>query len=84
MIAMDSNDVTAALADVVYYIRTRLDDSLDLSALSGRAGFSPYHFHRLFRAFAGESLASYVRRERLQRAAQRLRETARRGRRYWN
>jgi AraC family transcriptional regulator len=76
MIAMQSNDVTAALADVVYYIRTRPNEPLDLSSLSARAGFSRYHFHRLFHAFAGESLAAYVRRERLQRAALRLRETA--------
>ncbi len=76
MIAMRPNDVTAALADVVYYIRTHLDEPLDLAALSDLAGFSRYHFHRLFRALAGESLAAYVRRERLQRAALRLRETA--------
>jgi AraC family transcriptional regulator len=75
MIAMKDNDVTAALADVVYYIRTHLDEPLELGALSELAGFSRYHFHRLFRALAGESLAVYVRRQRLQRAAVRLRET---------
>jgi AraC family transcriptional regulator len=76
MTAMKPNDVTAALADVVYYIRTHLDEPLDLAVLSELAGFSRYHFHRLFRALADESLAAYVRRERLQRAALRLRETA--------
>jgi AraC family transcriptional regulator len=75
MIAMKRNDVTAALADVVYYIRMHLDEPLELSVLSQLTGFSRYHFHRLFRALTGESLAAYVRRERLQRAALRLRET---------
>jgi AraC family transcriptional regulator len=75
MMAMKPNDVSAALADVAYYIRTHLDQPLELSVLSDLAGFSRYHFHRIFRALAGESLAAYVRRERLQRAAVRLRET---------
>jgi len=36
------------------------------------AFFSPYHFHRIFAAFTGEPLAAFIRRLRLECAAQRL------------
>lgn len=57
---------------VLRHIEDRLDDSPDLDALSAVACFSPYHFHRIFTAMVGESVASYVRRLRLERAASRL------------
>ena len=41
----------------------------DLAAI---AHFSPYHFHRLYRAFTGENAATTVRRARLAMAARRL------------
>lgn len=37
------------------------------------ACFSPYHFHRIFTAVAGESLGRYVQRQRVQRGALELR-----------
>ena len=33
------------------------------------AGFSPFHFHRLFKSLAGETLNDYVQRARLEKAA---------------
>ena len=70
---MNRGDVTSGLASAIAYIRAHLDESLDLAALATRAGFSPFHFHRVFRALVGESLGAYIRRERLQRAALALR-----------
>ncbi|WP_461208321.1 AraC family transcriptional regulator [Desulfocurvus sp. DL9XJH121] len=62
---------------VLTYIESRLaeqgDDGLDLGTLAGVANFSPYHFHRIFRGMIGESVKSYIRRLRLERAAMRLR-----------
>jgi len=58
---------------VVDYIDRHLDRKLDLAALAGVASFSPYHFHRLFRALTGEALGDYVRRRRLESAGVRLR-----------
>lgn len=49
---------------------------MTLEELSEVAHFSPYHFHRLFSAFVGETLAGYVRRLRLERAAHRLLHSA--------
>jgi len=58
---------------VIEYIDRHLDQDLDLGVLAGVANFSPFHFHRLFTALAGEPLGDYVRRRRLEMAAVRLR-----------
>lgn len=55
------------------HIDRHLDQPLDLEALAAVAHFSPYHFHRLFLAWMGETLGDYLARRRLERAAQRLR-----------
>ena len=54
---------------VVDHVRRNLDASLDLDTLAGVAGFSPFHFHRLFRSCMGETLTRFVQRARLERAA---------------
>ncbi len=54
---------------VVDYIDAHLDEPLDLHALAAVAHFSPWHFHRLFQAMTGETLAERVRRRRLETAA---------------
>ncbi len=43
-----------------------------LEELSKVAGFSAYHFHRVFHAYVGETVASYLKRIRLERAAMQL------------
>jgi len=57
---------------VMEAIDRRLDQPLDLAALAAVANFSPYHFHRLFAAWTGETLGDYLRRRRLELAASRL------------
>ena len=54
---------------VVIHIATHLDEPLDLERLAGVACFSPYHFHRIYRALTGETAAETLRRLRLHRAA---------------
>jgi len=60
------------MARVVAHIDDHLDETLDLATLAEIAHFSPYHFHRLFSAWMGERLGDYLRRRRLEAAAQRL------------
>ena len=55
------------------YIEDHLDETLLLEKLAEIARISPYYFHRLFRAYMGETLAEYVQRIRLQRAQEKLR-----------
>src|SRR5436305_188409 len=57
---------------VVDYIEEHLAEALDLQRLADVACFSPYHFHRLFHAWMGETLQAFVHRLRLERAAQLL------------
>jgi AraC family transcriptional regulator len=50
------------------YVTENLDKPLNLEAVAAAACFSPYHFHRIFHASIGETLASFVKRVRLERA----------------
>ncbi len=62
----------ARINRVVDHISANLAGTLDLQALADVAYFSPWHFHRVFQAVTGETLADCVRRLRLEAAAQRL------------
>jgi len=57
---------------VTDHVQAHLDEPLDPIALAEIASFSLHHFHRVFRGMTGESVMSFVRRLRLERAAQRL------------
>ncbi|RYG45472.1 helix-turn-helix domain-containing protein [bacterium] len=61
-----------AISRVVRYIQSALDEVVTPRQLASVAGFSPHHFHRIFRAVVGESVMDFVRRLRLERAAYRL------------
>src|SRR4051812_42530188 len=60
------------LAEVLAYIEAHRFEPMTVTELASVAGFSPYHFSRLFTARFGESVMSYVRTCRLQAAALRL------------
>lgn len=52
----------------VDHVLRHLDEPLRLESLAAVAGFSPFHFHRVFRALMGETLQRFVKRVRLERA----------------
>lgn len=54
------------------YLRAHLDRDVDLDELARVACFSPFHFHRIYHALQGETVAESVRRLRLHRAARDL------------
>ena len=54
---------------VLEHIDRHLDESLELATLAEVAHFSSFHFHRLFSAWMGETLGDYLRRRRLEVAA---------------
>jgi AraC family transcriptional regulator len=60
------------LAEVLAYIEAHRFEPMTVTELATVAGFSPYHFSRLFTARFGESVMGYVRTCRLQAAAVRL------------
>ncbi|WP_454260363.1 AraC family transcriptional regulator [Pseudoxanthomonas mexicana] len=50
------------------HIQRHPDGDLSLTALAQLAHFSPFHFHRVFRAHTGQTLQAFVARSRLDRA----------------
>jgi AraC family transcriptional regulator len=59
---------------VIDHIRNHLADELPLAALARVAAFSPFHFHRVFRGVTGETVAGFVQRLRIEKAAAALRD----------
>jgi AraC family transcriptional regulator len=57
---------------VIDYIEANLAGDLSLNQLAKVACFSPFHFHRIFRAMVGETCSQFVRRIRVERAALKL------------
>lgn len=60
----------------IAFILDHLADELRLDDIAGAAGFSAFHFHRIFSAFVGEPLGGYIRRLRLERSVYYLLHTA--------
>lgn len=64
-----SKNYRQRLTLVIDYIHDHLEDDLDVNTLAEVAMMSPYHFHRIYRELAQETVNGTVRRLRLQRAA---------------
>ncbi|MEM1135398.1 MAG: AraC family transcriptional regulator [Bacteroidota bacterium] len=75
MKTVTQNEYHKSVNRVVDYINNHLQDSLDLTNLAQVAHISEFHFHRIFRAFIGEPLGTYISRLRLESAAQKLQTT---------
>ncbi len=50
------------------YISTHFDQELNLEKLAQISAFSPFHFHRIFKAIAGETLYDFIQRIRLEKS----------------
>jgi AraC family transcriptional regulator len=64
------------LTRVTSFIYDHLDDHLELQSLADVAALSPYHWHRIYHALYGETVAATVKRLRLQRAGADLARTS--------
>ena len=62
-------DYVERITRVVDYIYENLDGDLSADRLAEVANFSTYHWHRIFHAMTGQTVAETVRRLRLHRAA---------------
>jgi AraC family transcriptional regulator len=63
------------LAPVLRWLASHPDADPDLHLLADLACLSPYHFHRIYRAMAGETVNATVQRVRMHRAAIALADT---------
>jgi AraC family transcriptional regulator len=61
-----------SLLPLLVHIQAHLEDDLSLAALSRKAGLSPFHLQRRFKAAIGETPKAYTERLRLERGAFRL------------
>ena len=62
------NDYHERINRVIQFVNTHLDEELDISKLAGIGNYSPYHFHRIMRAYLGEPLGAYIVRVRMETA----------------
>lgn len=73
---MKTNDTrhsyAARIGRVVDYLHDHLEDELNLDLLADVAAMSRWHWHRVYTAMQGETVAATIRRLRLSRAADRL------------
>lgn len=59
------DDYIQSVYKVIFYIEQNYKYNLTLEELSKVAGFSKYHFHRIFNSIVGENVSDYIRRVRL-------------------
>ncbi len=62
-------DYHQRLVPVIRYLEQHFNEPLNLPEVAALANLSPYHFHRTFKAVQGETLADFIRRLRLEAAA---------------
>lgn len=63
------------LTRAINYIEKHIKEDLTLDNVAKEAGFSLYHFHRIFHSMVGFSLKEYIRKRRLSLAAHNLNTT---------
>ncbi|MGY3777103.1 AraC family transcriptional regulator [Isobaculum melis] len=71
-ISQSKKEYLRRIYQVQDHIEAHLSETLDLEELAAVAGFSKFHFHRIFKALIGESLFQYVTRLKLEHAANML------------
>jgi AraC family transcriptional regulator len=62
-------DYISRINKSIDYIETNISSNLSLEKISNVANFSPFHFHRIFSSFMGETLANFIKRIRVEKSA---------------
>lgn len=58
----------ASIEQAMRYIDEHFDSDLSLNVIAEQVGFSPVHFHNVFKASTGKTLRAYVEERRIQKA----------------
>ncbi len=66
---LTEKDYIKRINSALEFIHNNLDQELSLESVSEIACYSPYHFHRIFKAIIGEPLNAYIIRLRIEKAA---------------
>lgn len=72
-----SGFVPSVVLDVMMWINADISRTMDVGLIATRAGYSKWHFQRLFRSTVGCTVARYIRQRRLLVAVRLLRTTTR-------
>lgn len=72
VLARTAQEYRRRICMAMNYISRHLDSDLSLEDVARHAAVSPFHFHRIFKAATGETVAEFTRRLRLETAANRL------------
>lgn len=62
-------DYVRRINKALVYIDHNLDELLTLQSVSAVASYSPYHFHRVFKAVTQQTLNAYISRKRIEKMA---------------
>lgn len=62
-------DYTARINKVFQFIEEHFHEALNLETVAQVAAYSPFHFHRIFKAITNETLNAYINRRRIEKAA---------------
>jgi AraC family transcriptional regulator len=68
--AMDRNQMIAQMRinEMILYVQEHLEQRMTLEELASVAGYSPFHIHRIFHAYVGETLGAFIQRLRMGKA----------------
>ncbi|MFB9974362.1 AraC family transcriptional regulator [Allobacillus sp. GCM10007489] len=69
---MSYQDHEKAIQRSLNYIEQHLAERLQLNRMAEHAGYSRFHFQRVFRKIIGKSVAEYVRERRMTQSAREL------------
>lgn len=72
------NDYYKWVYEAIVHIEANLDEEISLPEVAEKAGYSVFHFGRIFQGVTGETVMDYVRKRRLTEAAKALVQTNRR------
>ena len=67
-----SQQQVSRINDVLFYIHQDISRELSAKELADVAAYSEQHFHRIFKDVVGESIHQYIRRTRMEYAANQL------------
>ena len=67
-----SDEYVRRINNALTFIDSHVDQVIQLEDIASASHFSPYHFHRIFHAFVGETVNDYVSRKRMEKAVCRL------------
>ncbi|SNR17008.1 AraC family transcriptional regulator [Tenacibaculum jejuense] len=64
-----NNDIAVRIYKAIQYIEENSNAKLLLEDVASKAHFSPFHFHRIFKAITGETFNHFIVRKRIEKSA---------------